>query len=239
MGSKNSHDNKMLNHTYNDTFAEYLIDIISLKDFTFDKISMEMVKLRRGYFKTVSEYKENYVKIFDVRKDLRLNHYNLRMRFIWQINDSINFVEDNNEALFFIYPLISKRKDKEIREQENILKKIFNNKNYNYNKLYNLYRKLFEFYTYMLNKFICFEFDEKWDVEIRENMEFFCRNIFTYKKLNERTKELLEDLESGEIDQNKISIFLKRHNLSSPKIIRDYILYGKKVFLTEMKIFSF
>ena len=85
----------------------------------------------------------------------------------------------------------------------------------------------------MLNKFICIEFDEKWDVEIRENMEFFCRNVFTYKKLNESTTELLEDFESGEIDENKICFFLKRHNLSSPKIIRDYISNGKKVFLQK------
>jgi hypothetical protein len=222
---------ELIKKEYDDSFVEEIFDIISLKDFTLDKIISELQKSKEKTYHDDLSYKGNFNKIFGERKDLQLNHYNLRMRFMSEINEDSISEENFYVALFFIYPLISKKKGSELNENFNILKKIFMNKYYDYNKLYHLFRKLFEFYSYRMNRFICIEFNEKWDIEIREDLEDFCKNVFTYENLNKRTKELLEFFEDGkEINENKLWFFIEKHNLSYPKNIRNYIIYGKKVF---------
>jgi len=94
--------------------------------------------------------------------------------------------------------------------------------------MYSLYRKLFEFYAYRINRFIWLEYTDKWDSDIRENMEFFCKNFFNNENLNERTLELLENLKNKEvIPIHQIYFLVKNYHLIDSKSIREYVIYGK------------
>ena len=219
------------NQEYNDKFVLDIFNKISLKDFSVDILIFKTEKLKITHLNCEDEVRKDFLNLFKDKKSMRINHHNLKVTFIREILHGLDIIEDFYEVLFFLFPLLSKVQGNESKEKLFILKKIFPDEKVDYRKMYSLYRKLFEFYAFRMNRFIWLEYTDKWDSDIRENMEFFCQNLFSNAKLNQRTIEFLSSFNGKEfISANEIYFLIKHYNINCPKSIREYIISGKEQY---------
>ena len=112
-----------------------------------------MEKIRKNYF-YYDEIKKEFFKLFEDKKSMRINHHNLKVTFIREILHGLDIIKDFYEVLFFLFPLLSKSEENENKEKLFILKKIFPDEKFKYSKLFKLYYRLFEIYTFLILEYL-------------------------------------------------------------------------------------
>ena len=76
---------------YNDNFIDDIIEKIYLRSFDLEILVNAMNKFKEESYTSL---RKNFQNLLETRGSLRINHYNIKVRFIHELLDGINLEEN-------------------------------------------------------------------------------------------------------------------------------------------------